>query len=485
MNYIKNILLKIKEKNKFYYNVLSLAGGTLLAQLITIAFMPLMTRLYSPNSFGVLATYISIIAILNVIVSLRYELAIVLPKYDNQAKVILFLALAFTIITSFTSILIIIFFPKKLLGNMGLQDFNNYLYLIPASLLFIGIYQALTYWASRNKNFTLIARTKFSQTLSMLIAQLSLYKLQDLGLILGQLLNQFMGSLKLYKYSKKTKSFVIPSRKRLIWGIRKYKDFPKYILMGSLLDNTSSRIPIFLLAIHFNPAYAGFYAITDRILTLPVQLIGKSLSNVYYAEASNFYRENRLNELTYQIYKKLVTLAFPFVILIMLISPTMFNYIFGNEWKTAGHYARILCMLMYIVFITSPISSAYMILGKQKIWTLFQAIILLTSIVTLYIGIYLDNDIYTILFYSIGNMLCWSIILVYLFRILKIKFKQYFKDQYINFILSLLTNSPLIIYMLYIHLNNTQENTIYWAGCIIISLILIIFRYMHMLKKKV
>ncbi|MDE1485013.1 oligosaccharide flippase family protein [Xenorhabdus bovienii] len=478
MNKIKVIALRIKHKNIFYYNVLSLTGGTLLAQLIAIISMPFITRLYTPNDFGILANFIAIISMISIIANFRYELAIVLPRYDNQAKVVLFTALYLTLIISALSIIIIIFIPEKLSEKTNIKE---YLYLIPLSILFIGTYQAFNYWAIRKKNFLLIAKTKFSQVFTMLIAHLSLYKLGSSGLIIGQLLNQIMGSYKLYTYTKRNNKFKIPSLKRVKWVLYKYRNLPKFNLIGSLLDNASARSPILLLTIYFSPSHAGLYAIADRILTLPIQLIGRSLSSVYYAEAPKAYREKKLGNLTFRIYEKTVALAFPITILIMLSSPSIFSIVFGPRWEMAGYYASILSMLMYITFIASPIGSAYTILEKQNSWAFFQLLIFIVSILAIYAGIYLKNSIYAILFYSIGNIICWCIILIYLFKKLEIKPIKYLKIQFSNFLISLITNFPLI-YIFYIEYNKIEKSTAYWVFCIILSALFIALRYINILK---
>lgn len=478
MHKIKEILLKIKDKNIFYYNVLSLTGGTLLAQLIAIISMPFITRLYTPDDFGVLATFIAIMSIVSIIANFRYELAIVLPKYDNQAKVILFLALCFTLIISVLSIIILNLISDKLSEK---ENIRGYLYVIPLSILFIGTYQAFNYWAIRKKNFLLIAKTKFSQVFSMLIAHLSLYKLGSSGLIIGQLLNQIMGSYKLYTYTQKNNKLKIPSFKRVKWALYKYRNLPKFNLIGSLLDNASARSPIFLLTIYFSPSHAGLYSIADRMLTLPIQLIGRSLASVYYAEAPKAYREKELGNLTFQIYEKTVALAFPITILVMLSSPNIFSIVFGSKWEVAGYYASILSILMYITFIASPIGSAYTILEKQNLWAFFQLLIFIVSILAIYIGIYLNNSIYAISLYSMGNVICWCIILIYLFRKLEIKPVKYLKIQFYNLIISLITNLPLI-YIYYIEYNKIEKNTTYWIFGITLSSLLIALRYINILK---
>ncbi|XDZ69491.1 hypothetical protein AB8878_06195 [Alphaproteobacteria bacterium LSUCC0226] len=69
-------------KNTFVRGVSVLVGGTGNVQILSVLAAPIFTRLYTPEVFGVLAVYASLLALIGVISSLRCELAIPLPV-DN------------------------------------------------------------------------------------------------------------------------------------------------------------------------------------------------------------------------------------------------------------------------------------------------------------------------------------------------------------------------------------------------------------------
>lgn len=81
----------LKQQSASSRNVLKLAGGTAGSQVIAMAAAVILTRLYGPESFGVLATFVSILALLNVVSSLRYELAIAVPEDDDEAVALVWL----------------------------------------------------------------------------------------------------------------------------------------------------------------------------------------------------------------------------------------------------------------------------------------------------------------------------------------------------------------------------------------------------------
>ena len=69
-------------------NIGMMSGGAALAQLIPLAAMPLISRLYTPADFGVLASILAAATILSPLATGRYELAIVLPPEDGTAEAI-------------------------------------------------------------------------------------------------------------------------------------------------------------------------------------------------------------------------------------------------------------------------------------------------------------------------------------------------------------------------------------------------------------
>ena len=87
--------------------------GTTLSQMIPIVISPILTRIYNPEDFGIYAIFLAIITILGSIISGRYELAIMLPKSDEDAINIFALGLIITFILTLLSIMILFIFQSK------------------------------------------------------------------------------------------------------------------------------------------------------------------------------------------------------------------------------------------------------------------------------------------------------------------------------------------------------------------------------------
>ena len=260
-------------KKSFVRNIMTVLSGTIIAQLIGLMATPLITRLYEPSSFGVFALFTSTVTILAVVGSMRYELAIVLPK-RNVLGVNL-MVLSFIILLKVTLlILVVLYFWAEELSS--LYKVNDYLWLwfVPISTFLIGCYQILSYWHTRTKQFSKYSMSQISRSLGITSSQLGLgtYYGGSISLVFAQIIGQFTGvltlGLNLFKKNFKVHLKRIKF-KRIYTLARRYNDLPKYSAPQAFINAVSQNSPMFLLGIFFGPAVTGLYALTNKILMMP------------------------------------------------------------------------------------------------------------------------------------------------------------------------------------------------------------------------
>jgi len=141
------------KKKSFAFDVLTLTGGATFAQILTILSVPVLTRLYQPENFGVWALYSSITSIISVIICMRYEYSIMLPELDEDAANLLGVSfLAIGVVTSLT-LAIIWFFKELIINILNSPQIGNYLWLVPPFVLVNGIFLALNVWNKKTKSF--------------------------------------------------------------------------------------------------------------------------------------------------------------------------------------------------------------------------------------------------------------------------------------------------------------------------------------------
>lgn len=280
----------VKVKSEFSRNILTLMTGTTIAQAIPIAISPILTRIYTPEDFGVFSIYTSITLILGVIICGRYELAIVLPRYKSYTESIFLLSIVISTLLSIVLFFIVFIFLDQICKLLNLELENSYwLYLIPISTFFTGIYQSLYYLNNKSKNYKLIAKSKVIQNFSLGFITILLGKigLNFLGLLLGSLIGQLI-SLTYLLNSKCYRNLKI-NKLKIIALAKKYSDLPKFDLIASLSGMASHQLLPVLFSIYYSPIIAGYIYLMQRVISSPINLISSAILDVFKEKASNDY----------------------------------------------------------------------------------------------------------------------------------------------------------------------------------------------------
>ncbi|MDR2410594.1 MAG: oligosaccharide flippase family protein [Bacteroidales bacterium] len=362
----------ISTKTKFAKNVLLLVTGTLFAQVINFCLSPVITRLYTPEDYGILAIYSSILGILAIIGSLKYESAIVIA--DNDEIAINVVGLCLIILLCFITFIIIILY---LLGDFILTKLRHdivikYKYFIPLGVFFLGLYNIFLQWAYRKKNIRSISKTKFSQVLFNNFSKILLGfgKFKAFGLIVGNILGESSGLIVLSKPFFYTNGKFIKSIEwqKIRYVAERYIKFPLYTATSQLCNQAGLHLPALLMLSLYNSEIVGYYSLASTVLNLPMVLIGNSIGDAFYAEAASIGRHNprQLKELSKKLFKRLCLIGIMPLVIGTIGGPFFFTLIFGTLWTKAGYFARIMTILIFSRLIFTPVSRLYSVFEKQK-----------------------------------------------------------------------------------------------------------------------
>lgn len=348
--------------NALWKGVLVIGGGTALAQVISIISIPIITRLYDPSDFGLLGIYISVLTVLTVFTSLRYDYAIPIPELSSKAANIFALCVAILIGVSGVLSITLFLLGDTIADLLDMQDLMPYTWLIVIGFLGSGIYQVLNYWAIRQRDYSRITRTKVSQSIGGATSKilLGLLSLGPLGLILGYIISSIAG---IYTFTKAIAETDRDAFRGLsVAGIKsaahEYRSFPIYSVPASLLVAIASQIPVFVLSSMYGLSVVGWYTLAYQMLSLPVGLIAGSMAQVFYGEAAKDVREDpgRLRHLYLDTTKKLAQIALPMIGIPALLAPWLFPIVFGESWGQAGLYCLPLALVAVSQFIVMPTS---------------------------------------------------------------------------------------------------------------------------------
>jgi len=385
------LIRNLKKKSEFTRNVVTLMTGTAIAQAIPIAISPILTRLYTPEEFGIFALYMSIVSILSVVVTGQYELAIMLPKRNRDALNILFLSIALTILTSFFLFIIILLFNTQITHLLNNQDISKWLYLTPFSILGVGLFNSFNYWFNRNKNYKLLATTKVARSFTNSGGNLifGFLKLTNIGLIISSFLSQLF-TIILFIRKFDFQNIKLFSKKRTLVLLKKYKKFPKITLPHSIFSSFSQNLPIFIITKFFSSSDVGLYSFGNKMIMFPIGMISSAYFQVFFQSFKD--EEDKLSFYTHK-FKQVNMVFLPLFILLWFILPDIFAFVFSDKWRIAGEYAQILLPLLYMKFLSNLFTTTtYIYYQKQEENFVLGILITFLIFCSLVLGVYY-NDI--------------------------------------------------------------------------------------------
>lgn len=411
---------KFKSKSEFRRNILTLMTGTTISQAIPVAISPILTRIYTPEEFGLFALYIAIASVLAVVVTGRYELAIMLPVKDADAANILLLSLLVSILISLSLLIVILIFSLEISLILGTEQLRPWLFLLPVTIFVVGAYNSFNFWHNRKKRFVSMSKSKVSQSSTMGLFQVGLGSLKggSSGLIIGWLAGQVVALMMLFKTAWFNDRLLFKRCKKvkIIALARRYQHFPKVNLLSSVLNTASVQVPIILFTSFFNEAVTGFFSLAQRILLMPMSLLGVAIGQVFLQKASTLKKDKEmLKLLTLGIYRKLLLVGFIPTLITILFGSDLFAMIFGEKWVVAGNYAQLLALWTFFVFISSPLSHLLTIYEKHKQSLIFNGVLFFSRVSILTFGwLYIGDPYLTILIYGVFGAVVWFFFVLYL-----------------------------------------------------------------------
>ncbi|OLS38886.1 hypothetical protein BTR22_04335 [Alkalihalophilus pseudofirmus] len=416
---MKSKVLKLIKK-PFVRSVVIVASGTAAAQAITFIFSPIITRIYGPEAFGVWGVFMAMLAIVSPLAALTYPIAIVLPKRDSEAKSLVRLSLYTSLVVACFVILILVFFNKSIVSLLNLDDISSFLFLLPFVIIFSALLQVAQQWLIRTKQFRITAKSAFLNALVLNSAKTGfgllnpvasvLVILTTLGSLLHATLLLIGASRSRYKQQDEINEPI--SLKEIV---KKYTDFPLLRAPQTFIHSISQNLPVLFFASFFGPASAGFYSLGRSVLGKPIELLGKSVSDVFYPRISEAAHRNE--KLDYLLIKATISLTLIGIIpfgTVIIFGPPLFEFVFGSEWTKAGEYASWLAVTFFFGFINGPTKMAIPVINLQGFYLIYEIISAVFRLGILFLSYYIFNDdVYAIGSFSLASIITNSVLIFY------------------------------------------------------------------------
>lgn len=349
----------------------TLALGSGIGRVIGIAAIPVLTRLYTPEDFGALAVFTALVAILAPLVTLRYVLALPLPRHDGVAMNLLVLSFGLMLVFCALIALALGLWGGALLTLVSMQVLAPWWWLIALGVLGTATYEMLTMWATRKRAYKVIAQTNVTQSAAGAVVKigLGLAAWAPLGLLVGQVVAQTGGIGRLITgFGADLRAqwhHLRASRiRKAAW---RHRGFPIWRVPSQFLMVLSMQAPIFVMAVLFDPESTGQLAIALSVLTVPTVLIGQTAAKAFYAEATLIGAHNptKIKEINTAVERRLAFMILLPCLVLVFWSDLIFQFLFGQDWKLAGIFAGYLAPTLFFRFLQSTTTYIYTIFEKH------------------------------------------------------------------------------------------------------------------------
>jgi O-antigen/teichoic acid export membrane protein len=363
-----------------FRNMAKLATGTGLAKLIGFITAPIITRIYLPEHIGVLSVFVALTALLVPFGTLRYTMAIPLPRHDGAATNLAVLSGMLLFCVSVFAFFFFWLLGPVILGVLSMEQLLPYWWLLPLAVAGTGMYELLTNWAIRERAFKSLAKTQvWQQVLGASVKiVLGLFGFKPVGLLIGQIFSEAGGIISLLRsfFKKFSANIRHVSKKRIKFLMRRYSDFPKFRLPSQCLLVISTKAPLFYFAWQFGAETTGQLGLALTILALPISLLGQTTGKAYYGEIASIGRKNPVGiyNLTKSIIKRLFIASIVPFLALFLFGPSLFQFVFGVIWREAGTYASILSVYLLSQFISNPLVNIFNVFEKQKMYLMLNSV---------------------------------------------------------------------------------------------------------------
>ncbi len=445
----------------FTANISKLVASRGLSYALGFVATPIVARLYLPEHFGVYGLVIAITAWVSCFSSLNYWQAI--PLTENRAEAATVAKLCLWISLPLILIVALVFgvggdLVARLLRE---PDIAPYLWFVPLLFMVDSLSNIVDSALIGERRFGTISALVFVvANLERLITILWAMALGagTMGLLIGNIIGVGLGALiaavivsTIFYGKSPRKDYQRVSLKEVA---KKYKQFPTIHMWSSLLRVSTNRSPFLILMLFFGPAALGYFAFARNIATMPMKLFGASVSQVFYPEAAQEWRESGAVTVSIEKAVKITSkmMAFP-LLTTGLLAPLFFEILFGARWYEAGILAQFLTILIFANIITDPISKVFLIANKAHHLLWYAAVQLLVSLATVSLGSWLTSLRLTVALFSIGGFLIYSHMFISCMRLGKANTKVAIKNLALESLIALIALAPTVLLYYLSHCN--------------------------------
>lgn len=377
-------LLPSLPRGRYFNNIVASYSANLFAQVLPIAIAPLLTRLYSPESFGVAASVLSVAAIVAALFGFRLEWIVASERMACRATLYSIFALTLAV-----SLCIASYFVILSLSSLGyeMQQFaSGYGWMIPLVAVLTSTNAVLAASLIRSSKIREVAKSRVAQSVSSSTVSVvaGFGGAGGAGLLVSVLSSLIVGGLVMRPsliFSQirayRSKAFL---RLRILLKLRS-----RALLLNGLTGIVNAAglgLPMVMVVYIYNPVEAGWFALVQRIALPVIVAISTAVGQSFWGEATSRLHTDResVRRLYFRTSAALGLLGC-LVVLGGLASPQLAELFLGStDWRGAGIVLALYSPALAAQLIVSPMSPLLFMLGGARwllVWDVGRALAVL------------------------------------------------------------------------------------------------------------
>ncbi len=375
----------------------------MLAHIITLAMLPIISRLYTQESFGYLAVLLSLSGVLASIIMLRLELSVF--NTDNAEELSHAFIAALKIGICFFIVLQIAAFSFGSYGARLLEVPSEVIYFVPSAAFLLALFNLLSNISVIQERYKLVAKVKVIRSVALAGIQVIVCSWSK-GLVFAEVISRLFGMLQLGK------SFFLQTKKYrqsfvLIKTVQKFKNFLKFSVLSGGVNTLSMQLPSLFIAYHFGAVAAGVYLMTNRIIAIPLALAGQSMSQVFSSKLKGVTEQHQRLLFMNQVVGKGLLISIALFTFIVVSAPLLIPIVLGKSWQPVSDFLLYLAPMFCAQLAVFPINNVLNMLNKQKVLLAWDIARISCLLLCCFISIYYSWSIDTFLVCYSGVMLAF------------------------------------------------------------------------------
>ena len=398
----------------------TLLSGNVLAQIISLAAYFALTRIFSAEDYGLYSIFYSYIEVLIILSTCKYELAIVAADTDSEAQAMARFTLRLNAIVStvLLTVVLALWLAGVLPGNFA--QLGWMVLLIPPMVFFCGTSRVYSFLFNRGHHYSTMALSETVNAAAGAIIKIGLGLLGVLqaGMPVGTVAGRAVGNL-VYRLKKSEVGSWKSEKSALLAVARKHVNFPRYVATKDFINSFSSNLPFLWLALYFDRADVGLFALALTFTFRPVNILNVAFEQVLYARTAEGVREGRsVSGMIGRFLLILTVVALPLFVLAWFVAEPVFAFCFGGRWAGCGVYVQALLPWVYLMLSSTSLMFISNVFSTQKTEFGFYLVLLALRVAAIAVGIHAGSFLLAIRLYATaGALVAASLLVWYLWQV--------------------------------------------------------------------